>query len=92
MAIRRRAKSKSKQKAARKAKPQPPGVLPLVDGYWIAQLVYVAAQLDLADVLAKGRRKRWRSGSAPIRGRCIACCARWPAWAYSARTRRVASA
>ena len=36
--------------------PATPGALVLILGYWISQLVYVAAQLDLADVLAKGPR------------------------------------
>jgi hypothetical protein len=36
------------------AAPATPGALVLILGYWISQLVYVAAQLDLADVLAKG--------------------------------------
>src|SRR5262245_29682588 len=52
MAARRRAKSR--RRAKRTPRRRPPGLLPLVYGYWIAQLVYVAAQLDLADVLAKG--------------------------------------
>jgi len=54
MAGRRRPSSKPKRRAKRKARPPPPAVLSLIYGYWIAQLVFVAAQLDLADVLAKG--------------------------------------
>jgi hypothetical protein len=34
--------------------PAPSPLLPLINGYWVSQLVHVAAQLDLADALAKG--------------------------------------
>ncbi len=54
MVARSRPRSKPKRKEVRKARPPPAGVLSLIYGYWIAQLVFVAAQLDLADVLAKG--------------------------------------
>jgi len=53
-----RAKARTKPRARtprkRASAPQPPELLQLILGYWIAQLVHVAAQLDLADVLAKG--------------------------------------
>jgi hypothetical protein len=43
-----------KQAKAPPPAPQPPPLVPLINGYWASQLVFVAAQLDLADVLAKG--------------------------------------
>ena len=39
--------------STRRRKTEPSGLLPLIQGYWVAQLVYVAAELDLADLLAK---------------------------------------
>ncbi|HVN40627.1 MAG TPA: methyltransferase [Myxococcota bacterium] len=67
MSTTRRKKSVRRAKKPVRRKPRParpealampatPGTLMLILGYWISQLVYVAAQLDLADVLAKGPR------------------------------------
>lgn len=39
--------------STRRRKTEPSGLLSLIQGYWAAQLVYVAAELDLADLLAK---------------------------------------
>jgi hypothetical protein len=49
MATRRRTKPKPRRKP-----PQPPPLLAMINGYWVSQLIFVAAQLDLADQLAKG--------------------------------------
>src|SRR5262245_59706146 len=51
MPARRRRK---KPPAALQTPPMPVPLVPLINGYWVSQLVFVAAQLDLADVLAKG--------------------------------------
>ena len=47
---------KSRQRKRRQPGEQPEALamIPLINGYWVAQLVYVAAELDLADRLAKG--------------------------------------
>lgn len=45
-------RSKSRVAAA----PPPAAMLDLITGYWISQLVYVAARLGLADLLARGSK------------------------------------
>ncbi|HEV8336675.1 MAG TPA: methyltransferase [Candidatus Polarisedimenticolia bacterium] len=47
-------KKKVKKKKLGGGKPLPGQMLDLVTGYWVSQLVYVAAKLELADRLAKG--------------------------------------
>jgi hypothetical protein len=56
MAARRKKPVRRKKKAGAKTPAQPAALamIPLINGYWVSQLVYVAAELDLADRLAKG--------------------------------------
>ena len=54
--VRRARKSAPAQTSAMPEMSATPATLTLILGYWISQLVYVAAQLDLADLLAKGPR------------------------------------
>lgn len=57
----------------------------LTNGYWITQIIYVAAKLGIADLLKGGRWSR----AATIR-RSASCtisrCSRWPEAASAVRT------
>ena len=54
-------------------------------GFRTTQLVYVAAKLGLADLLAQEARTATDLAAAPKSNRapCTGFCARWPAWAFS---------
>jgi hypothetical protein len=76
--------------------PMPPAVAlrQLLYGYRISQAIYVAAKLDLADVLKDGPQGKaatsWPRLSARTRRRCIGCCECSPVWGSSPRSTSVA--
>lgn len=62
-------------------------------GSWITQGIYVAAELGIADLLAKARSrpKSWQTRPTPAVEPCIACSVPYPASAYSLRIRRLSN-
>ena len=65
----------------------------MITGYWIAQAVYVAAKLGLADLLEAGPKdcKQLATATSSHAPACTDCCACSPAWACSARMNRTGS-
>ena len=67
----------------------------MITGYWVSQMIYVAAKLGLADRLADGPETAEELAAGHRRrtpARSTACCGPWPAWASSPRMPTAASA